>query len=131
MEKKRPMVITFLAVVLFINALLSAGTALIWAGGLGIALAGGLPGVNIPILAKMILILLLSIAGFVVAFGLWGLQPWAWLVAVIITGAKLLVGLIGLLTGDQVYIFWWIVDLAIFVYLMTPKIRDAFKPEAS
>ncbi|MCS6845922.1 MAG: DUF2127 domain-containing protein [Caldilineales bacterium] len=74
--------------------------------------------------------LITAVLHLVVAYGLWNLKRWAWLLAVVALGVYVLTGIIGMFSGG----FWALccgfaglaVPVAIFVYLLRPDVRGAF-----
>lgn len=71
-----------------------------------------------------------AVLQLIVAYGMWNLKPWAWLLAIIALGVNVVNGVLGMFSGG----FWalccgafgLLIPLAIFVYLLTPSVRNAF-----
>jgi hypothetical protein len=66
----------------------------------------------------------------IVAFGLLGMQKWAWALALISVGVTVVQGLIGMFTGGLFGFMCGgiglIIPIIILIYLLTPKVRQAF-----
>ena len=66
----------------------------------------------------------------VVAFGLWNLRRWAWLLAIIAIGLNVVNGVLGMFSGGLwtfcCGIFGLIVPAAMLIYLLRPQVRAAF-----
>ncbi|MET1232570.1 MAG: hypothetical protein ABWY52_06945, partial [Candidatus Limnocylindrales bacterium] len=75
-------------------------------------------------------ILGLGIAELVTGLGLWRLAPWAWMVAVIVFIANIVLSLLFGLAGNSLISFNTLVGVAIpaiiLYYLMTPEVKSAF-----
>lgn len=71
-----------------------------------------------------------AVLHLIVAYGLWTLKRWAWILAVVALAVNVITGITGMFSGG----FWalccgfagLLVPLAIFVYLLTPGVRSAF-----
>ena len=67
----------------------------------------------------------------IVAFGLLGMQRWAWVLALVGVGVTVVQGVIGLFTGGTFGFMCGgiglIIPIIILVYLLTPKVRQAFE----
>lgn len=135
--QQRPTGITILALVY----ILLAGLSLLWSlfvfgfGGMA-ATFGSLfgaeniatTGVNSVVSGTLGIIT--AIVELVVAFGLWKLRPWAWLLAIIAVGLNVVGGVLGMFSGG----FWTfccglfglIIPASILIYLFRPHVRRAF-----
>jgi len=69
-----------------------------------------------------------GIAWLIAAFGLWSLQPWAWLFAIIVAGVALFEAFLWFLEypGEGVGFSAAIMPLLIILYLNTREVRSAF-----
>ena len=80
-----------------------------------------------------VVISILLIAGpllqFAFAYGAWNLRPWAWWLGVVGTGVSVLGTLISILSGIGIVtaIFHGLLPIVIFVYLLLPGTRAAFR----
>ena len=71
--------------------------------------------------------MLLGMASFVVAYGLWTGKEWAWLVALILSGLGVLLSLVSIATGLGVgSIVSLVIDGIIIYYLTRPHVRACF-----
>lgn len=133
----RPTGVTIIAILAFIGGIFAivAGLGLTVLGGiLGGALAasgeaaGGIFGGLMAVFG--IGTLGIGIAEIIVGWGLWGLKPWAWMVAVILFIANIALSLLTALGGGDLISLNTIVGIAIpaiiLYYLMTPPVKTAF-----
>lgn len=71
-----------------------------------------------------------AVVELIVAFGLWKLRPWAWLLAIIAVGMNVVNGALGMFSGGLwtfcCGLFGLIIPVAILVYLFRPEVRRAF-----
>lgn len=71
-----------------------------------------------------------AVVELIVAFGLWKLRPWAWLLAIIAVGMNVVNGALGIFSGGLwtfcCGLFGLIIPVAILVYLFRPQVRRAF-----
>jgi hypothetical protein len=129
---QRPTGVTILAILSAIGGVFSilAGVALLGLGALaGSAGAGDLGGLTAIF---GIVFLALGVAELALAYGFWGLKPWAWTLgialavislALIVIQAVLSNNIVGSLTGSIVSIVIWAV---VIWYLWQPQIKAAF-----
>ena len=129
---QRPTGVTILAILSAIGGILVilGGVALLGLGAIaGSAGAGGLGG-----LAAIfgIAFLALGVAELVLAYGFWGLKPWAWTLgiglavislALVVVQALLSGNIVGSLTSSIITIVIWAV---VIWYLWQPQIKAAF-----
>ena len=123
----RPLGVTIIAILSFINGLLGlcvpglviigGGIAALFSGGLGlIAVCGGLLLAAGPIL------------WMIVAFGAWNLRPWAWWLGIVATGITVIGVVVNIASGVGILQAMASAPLSIiiFIYLLLPDIRRAF-----
>lgn len=71
-----------------------------------------------------------AIINFIVAFGLFTLKPWAWILALIAVGINAVSGILGLFSGGFFALCCGLVGLAIpagiLYYLLRPEVKKAF-----
>lgn len=71
-----------------------------------------------------------AIVQLVVAFGLWRLRPWAWLLAIIAVGLSVVNGVLGMFSGGLwafcCGFFGLLIPAGILIYLFTPGVKRAF-----
>jgi hypothetical protein len=71
-----------------------------------------------------------AILDFIVAFGLWNLRRWGWVLALIAVVINVITGVLGLFEGGFIAVCWGILGLiipaAILFYLLRPDVRRAF-----
>jgi hypothetical protein len=75
-----------------------------------------------------ILLLVLSIIGFVLAWGLVMLQAWAWLITLILQGLSIAANLFGVVSGTNPGggILQIVISGVIIYYLLRPNVKRAF-----
>lgn len=134
---QRPTGITVIAILYVLLAILS----LLWSGlvfgvgGLG-ALFGGLVGAeNVASSATAgawtgFLGIIAAILQFAIAFGLFAMKRWAWVLALIGVAVTVIQGAIGIFGGGPFAfmcgILGLLIPVGILVYLLRPSIRQAF-----
>ena len=74
------------------------------------------------------LAILVGIVWLLVAFGLWALQPWARMFAMIVAGISLLEAALAFIqfTGSGIGFAMSIMPLIILIYLMSDEVKQAF-----
>lgn len=137
MSQQRPSGIAILALVYILLAIFS----LLWSllvfnvGGLA-ATVGTLFGAQsmtasgVDNVVSGTLGIITAIVELIVAFGLWKLRSWAWLLAIIAVGMNVVNGVLGIFSGGLwtfcCGLFGLIIPVAILVYLFRPEVRRAF-----
>ncbi|MFZ2361368.1 MAG: hypothetical protein WA040_18645 [Anaerolineae bacterium] len=135
--KTRPTGITILALIYIALAALSLLWSLTVFGFGGLAATFGslfgaqsiaTTGVNSVVSGTLGIIT--AIVELIVAFGLWKLRPWAWLLAIIAIGLNVVGGVLGMFSGGLwtfcCGVFGLIIPAAILIYLLRPHVRQAF-----
>lgn len=135
--KTRPTGITILALIYIALAALSLLWSLTVFGFGGLAATFGslfgaqsiaTTGVNSVVSGTLGIIT--AIVELIVAFGLWKLRPWAWLLAIIAIGLNVVGGVLGMFSGGLwtfcCGVFGLIIPAAILLYLLRPHVRQAF-----
>jgi len=126
----RPTGITIIAVLAIIGGVFGViGACLIFS--VGVMSAGALASGGLAFAAIVIAILTLARAVAYLAFGYgaWNLQPWAWMVGMIVAAASILISLLSVILGysniasEVVSI---VVAGVILYYLNTPGVKAAF-----
>ena len=71
-----------------------------------------------------------AIVQFIVAFGLWRLRPWAWILALIAVGLSVVNGVMGMFGGGFFTFccgaFGLLIPLGLLIYLFSLGVRRAF-----
>jgi hypothetical protein len=74
--------------------------------------------------------ILTAVVELIVAFGLWKLRPWAWLLAIAALGLNVIGGVLGMFSGGLwtlcCGLFGLIIPAGILIYLLRPEVRKAF-----
>ena len=121
---KRPFGITLIAILALIGGLFG----LCWPtlAFMGSALLPGIFG-TIGTLAGIFLIIG-PILQLVFAYGAFKLRSWAWYLGLIATGITVIGVVINLINGASLFsaLFGSILPIIIFIYLLTPNVRNAF-----
>jgi len=130
MQNARPTGITIIAVLAIIGGILGViGACLIFsvttlsAGALS---SGGLAFAGIVV---AILTLARAVAYLAFGFGAWNLQPWAWMVGMIVAAASIVISLLSVILGYSNIgseLLSIIVAGVILYYLNTPGVKAAF-----
>jgi hypothetical protein len=137
MRSQRPTGVTILAIVFGILGLLSFFWALfIFGVGAVTGLTGSIFGAEnmASFGGSNVWAGVLGMAGavfnLIVAFGLFTLKPWAWLLALIAVGINVVQGVLGLFGGGMLGICCGLIGLiipaGILFYLLRPEIKKAF-----
>ncbi len=135
--QQRPTGITVLALIY----ILLAGLSLLWSlfvfgfGGIT-ATFGALFGADAIASGGMnnvvggVLGIITAVVELIVAFGLWKLRPWAWLLAIIAVGLNVVNGVLGMFSGGLwtfcCGLFGLIIPAGILIYLFRPHVKRAF-----
>ena len=121
---KRPFGVTLIAILALINGLLGLCWPIL--AFTGSALFGGILG-TIGFVAGIFLIIgpLLQL---VFAFGALGLRPWAWYLGLVATGVTVGGVIVSLIEGTSFISATCgsIIPIIIFIYLLTPNVRQVF-----
>ena len=70
--------------------------------------------------------IILGIAYFVMAYGLWNGRRWAWTITLIISGIGVIVGIASIIIGNFGSIISIIINSAIIYYLYRPDVKTFF-----
>ncbi|MEM0011094.1 MAG: hypothetical protein QXP86_06605 [Nitrososphaerota archaeon] len=124
MQKERPFGVTVLAILEIIGGLILIGTgAFIGAAGM---MAGMVPYVGWAFgpafLALGVVIILIGLFSFVIAYGLWTGKGWAWTLALVLSIIGIIVGIFNLPGG----IIGIIINVIIIYYLTRPHVKAFF-----
>ncbi len=135
--QQRPTGITVLALVYILLASLSLLWSLFVFGFGGVAAAFGslfgaesvaTTGINSVVSGTLGIIT--AIVQLIVAFGLWKLRPWAWLLAIVAVGLNVVGGALGVFSGGLwtfcCGLFGLIIPVGILIYLFRPDVKRAF-----
>src|SRR5262245_61360082 len=98
----RPLGVTILAVLAFINGVLSILGGLFLSGMAGAATAQGSAGAGSAVMAVGIVSIVLGVLYLICGFGLWTLKPWAWTLAIVVNILALLAAAYSIF-GQQQY----------------------------
>lgn len=124
----RPTGVTMIAILSFISGLLGLCGAL---PVFGISLIAGvfIPPVGVIGILIGLFLALSPILLLIFAYGAWNLRPWAWMWGIIANGLSVLSALIAVVTTGNVFAIGThgLIPIIVFVYLLTPDIRRAFR----
>ena len=111
MQRNRPLGVTIIAILVVI-------------GGIG-SLLGGLAVIMlIPLLG--IILVIIGLACFAVAYGLWKGLNWAWSITLIVSVIGIVVGLGSLVVGNIGSLFQVIINAIVIYYLYKPNVKAYF-----
>jgi uncharacterized membrane protein (DUF2068 family) len=129
MDMGRPLGITIAAIIV---ALLGIGSIVVGLLGMGVFKLSGVDASTVANAAGLgAAAIVIGVAQLVVAFGLWTLKGWAWLLAVILQGINVVVGIAtifmhGMTSMGSAAIGSLVVSAIILLYFMTGGVRAAF-----
>jgi uncharacterized membrane protein (DUF2068 family) len=123
----RPLGVTIIAILAFINGLLGLclpGLVII-GGGIGALFSGGL---GLIVVCGGLLLAAGPLLWLVVSYGAWNLRPWAWWAGMVATGITVVGVVVNIINGVGILQAMASAPLSIviFIYLLLPDIRRAF-----
>lgn len=115
MQSNRPLGVTIIAILAIL-------------GGIGSLLSGFTVLVILPIIGLVLgsILIIIGLAYFAVAYGLWKGLSWAWSITLIISIIGIIVGLGSIIVGNVGAIFHVIVNIIVIYYLYRPNVRAYF-----
>jgi hypothetical protein len=108
MQRNRPLGVTIIAILVVI-------------GGIGSLLGGSVVIMLIPLLG--IILVIIGLAYFAVAYGLWKGLNWAWSITLIVSVIGIVVGLGSLVVGNIGSLFQVIINAIVIYYLYRPNVK--------
>lgn len=123
----RPLGVTIIAILSFINGLLGLclpGLVII-GGGIGALFSGGL---GLIVVCGGLLLAAGPLAWLLVSYGAWNLRPWAWWAGMVATAITVVGVVINIINGVGILqaVASAPLSIVIFIYLLLPDIRRAF-----
>lgn len=123
----RPLGVTIIAILSFINGLLGLcvpGLVII-GGGIGALFSGGL---GLIVVCGGLLLAAGPLVWLVVSYGAWNLRPWAWWAGMAATGITVIGVVVNIINGVGILqaVASAPLSIVIFIYLLLPDIRRAF-----
>jgi uncharacterized membrane protein (DUF2068 family) len=123
----RPLGVTIIAILAFINGLLGLclpGLVII-GGGIGALFTGGL---GLIVVCGGLLLAAGPLAWLLVSYGAWNLRPWAWWAGMVATGITVVGVVVNIINGVGILqaVASTPLSIVIFIYLLLPDIRRAF-----
>lgn len=123
----RPLGVTIIAILSFINGLLGLcvpGLVII-GGGIGALFSGGL---GLIVVCGGLLLAAGPLVWLLVSYGAWNLRPWAWWAGMAATGITVIGVVVNIINGVGILQAMASAPLSIviFIYLLLPDIRRAF-----
>jgi len=115
MQRSRPLGVTIIAILAVI-------------GGIGSVLSGFAIMAIMPFLGIIFggLLIIIGLAYFVVAYGLWKGLNWAWNITLIVSVIGIIVGLGSIVVGNIGALFHVIVNVIVIYYLYRPNVKAYF-----
>ena len=108
MQRNRPLGVTIIAILVVI-------------GGIGSLLGGLVVIMLIPLLG--IILVIIGLAYFAVAYGLWNGLNWAWSITLIVSVIGIVVSLGSLVVGNIGSLFQVIINAIVIYYLYRPNVK--------
>jgi uncharacterized membrane protein (DUF2068 family) len=123
----RPLGVTIIAILSFINGLLGLcvpGLVII-GGGIGALFTGGL---GLIVVCGGLLLAAGPLVWLLVAYGAWNLRPWAWWAGMVATGITVVGVVVNIINGVGILqaVASAPLSIVIFIYLLLPDIRRVF-----
>jgi uncharacterized membrane protein (DUF2068 family) len=123
----RPLGVTIIAILAFINGLLGLclpGLVII-GGGIGALFTGGL---GLIVVCGGLLLAAGPLVWLLVSYGAWNLRPWAWWAGMVATGITVVGVVVNIINGVGILqaVASAPLSLVIFIYLLLPDIRRVF-----
>jgi hypothetical protein len=115
MQRHRPLGVIIIALLTILGGLAflsSAFVVLVIIPLFGIFLGGGL--------------FIIGIAYFVMAYGLWKGQGWAWTITLIVSGIGIILGIGSIIVGNIGALFHTIISAVVIYYLYRPDVKAFF-----
>jgi hypothetical protein len=115
MQRNRPLGVTIIAILAVL-------------GGIGSFLSGLTVLAIIPILGIIFggILIIIGLAYFAVAYGLWKGLRWAWILTLIVSVIGIIVGLGSIVVGNVGSLFHVIVNAIVIYYLYRPNVKAYF-----
>ncbi|HXS61075.1 MAG TPA: hypothetical protein VN703_09740 [Candidatus Sulfopaludibacter sp.] len=115
MQRNRPLGVTIIAILAVL-------------GGIGSFLSGLTVLAIIPILGIIFggILIIIGLAYFAVAYGLWKGLRWAWILTLIVSVIGIIVGLGSIVVGNAGSLFHVIVNAIVIYYLYRPNVKAYF-----
>jgi uncharacterized membrane protein (DUF2068 family) len=123
----RPLGVTIIAILAFINGLLGLcvpGLVII-GGGIGALFSGGL---GLIVVCGGLLLAAGPLVWLLVSYGAWNLRPWAWWAGMVATGITVIGVVVNIINGVGILqaVASAPLSIVIFIYLLLPDIRRVF-----
>lgn len=115
MQKNRPLGVTIIAILAVL-------------GGIGSLISGFTVLALIPLVGLILggILIIIGLAYFAVAYGLWKGLNWAWTITLIVSAIGIIVGLGSIAVGNIGALFHVIVNAIVIYYLYRPNIKAYF-----
>jgi hypothetical protein len=115
MQRNRPLGVTIIAILAVL-------------GGIGSLLSGFTILAIVPILGIILggILIIIGLAYFAVAYGLWKGLSWAWVITLIVSVISIIVGIGSIVVGNVGSLFHVIVNAIVIYYLYRPNVKAYF-----
>lgn len=115
MQKNRPLGVTIIAILAVI-------------GGIGSLLSGFAVMAIVPFVGIVLggILIVIGLAYFAVAYGLWKGLNWAWTITLIVSAIGIIVGIGSIIVGNTGAIFHVIINGIVIYYLYRPNVKAYF-----
>jgi hypothetical protein len=115
MQKDRPLGVTILSILAIL-------------GGIGFLISGSAAFALVPLAGIIIggALILIGLAYFVMAYGLWKGKKWAWTITLILSIIGIILGILSLFGGNMGAIFQILINAIVIYYLYRPNVKAYF-----
>jgi hypothetical protein len=115
MEKHRPLGVTIIAILAIL-------------GGIGFLFSGSAAFALLPIAGIVIggILVIIGLAYFVMAYGLWNGKKWAWTITLILSTIGIILGIASIAIGNVGALFQIIINAIVIYYLYRPNVKAYF-----
>lgn len=115
MEKHRPLGVTIIAILAIL-------------GGIGLLFSGFTAFALLPVVGIFVggLLVVIGLAYFVMAYGLWKGKGWAWIITLILSAIGIIVGIGSIAVGNVGALIHILINAIVIYYLYRPKVKAYF-----
>ena len=115
MEKHRPLGVTIIAILAIL-------------GGIGLLFSGFTAFALLPVVGIIVggLLVVIGLAYFVMAYGLWKGKGWAWRITLILAAIGIIVGIGSIAVGNVGALVHILINAIVIYYLYRPKVKSYF-----
>ena len=115
MQKHRPLGVTIISILAVIG-----GIGFLASGAVALAL------IHLAGIVIGIILVVIGIAYFIMAYGLWTGQRWAWTITLILSAIGVIIGIASIATGNIGSLFHTIINAVVIYYLYRGNVEEYF-----